>query len=175
MQNSASWASLKHACHSTLFSAQKPKDRRHYIRRCLRHRPPGRASDHHYYRSLPLQEHHRQKQELLWIRYRQPSRASPSSSESSRTIILPLQEHHRQKQELSWIRYRQPSPRASPSSSESSRTIILPSPGGLRMSRLRSPKSFLASFSSREVSTMSEEWSSIGVFLEALPCSNTSE
>jgi hypothetical protein len=64
---------------------------------------------------------------------------------------------------------------ASSSSLESSRTIILPSPGGLRMSRLRSPKSFLASFSSREVSTMNEEGSIIGVFPEAMPCSNTGE
>jgi hypothetical protein len=38
------------------------------------------------------------------------------------------------------------------SSSESLRTMILPSSGGPRMSRLRSPKSFLASSSSREVS-----------------------
>jgi hypothetical protein len=43
------------------------------------------------------------------------------------------------------------------------------------MSRLRSPKSFLASSSSREVSTMNEEGSSIGIFPEVLPCSNTSE
>jgi hypothetical protein len=53
--------------------------------------------------------------------------------------------------------------------------IILPSPGGPRMSWLRLPKSFLVSSSLREVSTMNEEGSSIGVFSEALPCSNTSE
>jgi hypothetical protein len=64
---------------------------------------------------------------------------------------------------------------ASASLSESSRTMILPSPGGLRMSQLRSPKSFLASYASREVSPMNEEGSIIGVFPEALPCSNTGE
>jgi hypothetical protein len=53
--------------------------------------------------------------------------------------------------------------------------IILPSPGGLRMSRLISPKSFLAISSSRKVSTINEEGSSIGIFSEALPCSNISE
>jgi hypothetical protein len=40
---------------------------------------------------------------------------------------------------------------------------------------LRSPKSFLTSSASREVSTMNEEGSIISVFLEALPCSNTDE
>jgi hypothetical protein len=64
---------------------------------------------------------------------------------------------------------------ASPSLSELSRTIILPSPGGLRVSQLRLPKSFLASYSLREVSIMNEEWSIIGVFPEALPYSNTGE
>jgi hypothetical protein len=53
--------------------------------------------------------------------------------------------------------------------------IILPSPGGPRMSWLRSPKRFLANSSSREVSTTSEEESLTGVVPEALPCSNTSE
>jgi hypothetical protein len=53
--------------------------------------------------------------------------------------------------------------------------IILPSPGGLRMSQLRSPKSFQAIFSSREVSAMNKEGSSIELFLKALPCSNISE
>jgi hypothetical protein len=43
------------------------------------------------------------------------------------------------------------------------------------MSQLRSSKSFLTSSSSREVSTMNEEGSIIGVFSEALPCSNTGE
>jgi hypothetical protein len=53
--------------------------------------------------------------------------------------------------------------------------IIFSSPGGPRMSWLRSPKSFQASSSSQEVSTMNEEGSSMGVFPEALPRSNTSE
>jgi hypothetical protein len=43
------------------------------------------------------------------------------------------------------------------------------------MSRLRSPKSFLANFSSREVSTTSEGGPLTGVAPEALPCSNTDE
>jgi hypothetical protein len=53
--------------------------------------------------------------------------------------------------------------------------IILPSPGGPRMSRLRSPKSFLVNSSSREVSTTSEEGPLTGVAPEALPYSNTDE
>jgi hypothetical protein len=36
-------------------------------------------------------------------------------------------------------------------------------------------KNFLASSSLREVSTMNDEGSIIGVFLEVLPCSNTDE
>jgi hypothetical protein len=64
---------------------------------------------------------------------------------------------------------------ALPSLLESSRMIILPSPGDPRMSRLRSLKSFLVISSSREVSTINEEGSSIGIFLEALPCSDTNE
>jgi hypothetical protein len=52
-------------------------------------------------------------------------------------------------------------------------TIILPSPGGPRMSQLRSPKSFQVNSSSREVSTTSEEGSLTGLAPEALPCSNT--
>jgi hypothetical protein len=71
MQNSVSWASLNHAHRNTLFSAQKPKDHRCYVRCCRRHRPPGWAPDHHYYRFLPLQEHHRQKQGLSWTQYQQ--------------------------------------------------------------------------------------------------------
>jgi hypothetical protein len=59
--------------------------------------------------------------------------------------------------------------------SESSMMIILPSPGGLRMSRLRSPNSFLANSSSREVSTTSEEGPLTGVAPEALPYSNIDE
>jgi hypothetical protein len=43
------------------------------------------------------------------------------------------------------------------------------------MSRLRSPKSFLANYSSREVSTTSEEGSLTGVAAEALSYSNTDE
>jgi hypothetical protein len=43
------------------------------------------------------------------------------------------------------------------------------------MSRLRSPKSFLVNYSSREVSTTSEEGPLTGVAPEALPCSNTDE
>jgi hypothetical protein len=43
------------------------------------------------------------------------------------------------------------------------------------MSRLRSPKSFLVSYSSQEVSTINEEGSSTGVFPKALSRSNTSE
>jgi hypothetical protein len=49
------------------------------------------------------------------------------------------------------------------------------------MSRLRSPKSFLSSSTSREVTTMKfsssddEERSIIGVVPEALPCSNIGE
>jgi hypothetical protein len=53
--------------------------------------------------------------------------------------------------------------------------IILPSPGGPRMSWLRSPKRFLANSSSREVSTTSEEGSLTGVVPKALPCSNIGE
>jgi hypothetical protein len=55
------------------------------------------------------------------------------------------------------------------------RNIILLSPSGPWMSRLRSLKSFLTSSSSREVSIMNEEGSSIGIFPGVLPCSNTSE
>jgi hypothetical protein len=43
------------------------------------------------------------------------------------------------------------------------------------MSRLRSPKSFLANSSSREVSTTGEEGPLTGVVPEALPCSNIGE
>jgi hypothetical protein len=70
---------------------------------------------------------------------------------------------------------------ASFSSSESSRMMTFPPPGGLRMSRLRSSKSFLANFASREVSVMkfssSEDKgrSITGAFLEELPCSKTGE
>jgi hypothetical protein len=53
--------------------------------------------------------------------------------------------------------------------------IILPSPGGPRMSQLRSPKSFLVNSSSQEVSTTSEEGPLTGVTPEAPPCSNTEE
>jgi hypothetical protein len=53
--------------------------------------------------------------------------------------------------------------------------IILPSPGGPRMSRLRSPKSFLANSSSWEVSTISKEELLPGVAPEAQPCSNIDE
>jgi hypothetical protein len=59
--------------------------------------------------------------------------------------------------------------------------MTLSSPGGLRMSRLRSPKSFLMSSASCKVSTMKfssskdEERSIIGVVSEVLPCSNTGE
>jgi hypothetical protein len=65
---------------------------------------------------------------------------------------------------------------ASSSSSESLRTMILPSPGGPRMSRLRSPKSFLASSSSCEVSAKKssspegEARSTIGTGSEGSPC-----
>jgi hypothetical protein len=67
---------------------------------------------------------------------------------------------------------------ASSSSSESLRTMILPSPGGPRMSRLRSPKSFLASSSSREVSAKKspspedEARSIIGTGSEGPSCSH---
>jgi hypothetical protein len=67
------------------------------------------------------------------------------------------------------------------SSLESSRMMTLPSPDGPRMSRLRSPKSFLANSASREVSAMkfssSEdmERSIIEAFLEELPCLKTGE
>jgi hypothetical protein len=54
-------------------------------------------------------------------------------------------------------------------------TIVLSSSDDPRMSRLRSPKSFLASSSSREVSTINDEGSSVGIFPEVLPCLNTSE
>jgi hypothetical protein len=56
--------------------------------------------------------------------------------------------------------------------------MILPSLGGPRMSRLRSPKSFLASSSSREVSAKEsyspedEARSTIGTGSEGLPCSH---
>jgi hypothetical protein len=45
MQNSALWASLKHAHRSTLFLAWQPKARWRYIRHRRHHQPP----DHHYY------------------------------------------------------------------------------------------------------------------------------
>jgi hypothetical protein len=67
---------------------------------------------------------------------------------------------------------------ASSSSSESLRTMILSSPGSPRMSRLRSLKSFLASFSSREVSVKKssspegEARSTIGTGSEGPPCSH---
>jgi hypothetical protein len=70
---------------------------------------------------------------------------------------------------------------ASSSSSESLRTMILPSPGGPRMSRLRSPKSFLASSTSREVSAKKssspedEARSTIGTGSEGPPCSHGGE
>jgi hypothetical protein len=66
----------------------------------------------------------------------------------------------------------------SSSSSELLRTMILPSPGGPRMSRLRSPKSFLANSSSREVSATEsfspedEARSTIGTGSEGPPCSH---
>jgi hypothetical protein len=66
----------------------------------------------------------------------------------------------------------------SSSSSESLMTMILPSPGGPRISRLRSPKSFLENSSSREVSTMESSLledkarSTIGTGSEGPPCSH---
>jgi hypothetical protein len=71
--------------------------------------------------------------------------------------------------------------RTSFSTSESLRMMILPSLGGPRTSRLRSPKSHLANYSSRETSAMrspsseDEERSSIRAFLEDPPCSHTGE
>jgi hypothetical protein len=59
--------------------------------------------------------------------------------------------------------------------------MTLPSLGGPRTSQLRSSKSFLANSSSHEVSGLrpssseDEERSTIGVFLEEPPCSNTGE
>jgi hypothetical protein len=66
-------------------------------------------------------------------------------------------------------------------SSELSRMMTLPSPGGLRMSRLRLPKSFLVNSASREVSAMEffsskdKERSITGGFPEELPCSKIGE
>jgi hypothetical protein len=70
---------------------------------------------------------------------------------------------------------------ASFSSSESSSMMTLLSPGGPRMSQLRSSKSFLVNSASREVSAMKfsssegKERSITGVFSEELPCSKTGE
>jgi hypothetical protein len=66
----------------------------------------------------------------------------------------------------------------SSSSSESLMTMILPSPGGSRISRLRSPKSFLANSSSREVSATEpsslgdKARSTTGTGSEGSPCSH---
>jgi hypothetical protein len=66
----------------------------------------------------------------------------------------------------------------SSSSSESLMTMILPSPGGPRISRLRSPKSFLANSSSCEVSATKSSSpedkarSTTGTSSEGPPCSN---
>jgi hypothetical protein len=70
---------------------------------------------------------------------------------------------------------------ASFSSSESSRMMTMSSPGSLRMSQLRSLKSFLANSASREVSAMKssssedKERSITRAFPEELPCSKTGE
>jgi hypothetical protein len=69
----------------------------------------------------------------------------------------------------------------SSSSSESLRLMTLPSSGGPRSLQLRSPKSFLANSSSREVSGMrpysskDEDRSTTRTFSEGSPCSNTDE
>jgi hypothetical protein len=66
----------------------------------------------------------------------------------------------------------------SSSSSESLMTMILPSLGGLRISRLRSPKSFLANSSSHEVSATEcsspedKARSTTGTGSEGQPCSH---
>jgi hypothetical protein len=66
----------------------------------------------------------------------------------------------------------------SSSSSESLMMMILPSPGGLRISWLRSPKSFLVNYSSHEVSatesSSSEDKarSTTGIGSEGPPCSH---
>jgi hypothetical protein len=73
------------------------------------------------------------------------------------------------------------SSRTSSSLSELLRMMTLPSPGSLRTSWLRSPKSLLMNSSSHEVSGMrpysfeDKERSSTGAFLEEFPCSNTGE
>jgi hypothetical protein len=152
MQNSASWVSLKHAYRSTLFLVWQHKAHQRYIRRRHRHQPP----DHHYYQSSPLHEHH-----CVLVGALEARSVKAGAVVGSMPVVS--------------------SSCASVLSSESMRTMILSSPGGPRMSRLKSPKSFLVSFTSREVSTMKfsssedEERSIIGVFPEALPCSNTGE
>jgi hypothetical protein len=70
---------------------------------------------------------------------------------------------------------------SSSSSSKSLRMMISLSPGGPRMSRLRSSKSFLADSSSHKMSGMipssseDEDKSTTGTFSEGPPCSNTGE
>jgi hypothetical protein len=123
----------------------KPKARRRYVRCCRHHRPPDRTPD---LLIGPL---------IITIIDPCPCRSIGGRNRNCRGFSTgrPLL--------------------LCASSSELSMMIILLSPGGPRMSRLRSAKSFLVNSSSREVSTTSKEGPLTGVAPEALPCSNTDE